>query len=75
MILLKMQQLNTEKQRYQEPTLTTLKLLDISSKLMRPYPDVDPIEDAQSYDEAGGGWTMYPGVSHGQVVVVLQLDR
>ncbi len=37
--------------------------------------DVDPIEDAQSYEEAGGGWTMYEGGSHGQAVVVLQLDR
>lgn len=36
--------------------------------------DVDPVEDAESYDEAGGGWTYYPGGSHGQVVVVLQLD-
>lgn len=36
--------------------------------------DVDPIEDAESYEEAGGGWTYYPGGSHGQVVVVLQLD-
>ncbi|RKD97433.1 PGF-CTERM sorting domain-containing protein [Halopiger aswanensis] len=36
--------------------------------------DVDPIEDAESYEEAGGGWTYYPDRSHGQVVVVLQLD-
>ncbi|MFC7009304.1 PGF-CTERM sorting domain-containing protein [Halalkalicoccus salilacus] len=36
--------------------------------------DVDPIADAESYEEAGGGWTYYPGGSHGQVVVVLQLD-
>ncbi|WP_050051248.1 PGF-CTERM sorting domain-containing protein [Halostagnicola sp. A56] len=36
--------------------------------------DVDPIDDAESYEEAGGGWTYYPGGSHGQVVVVLQLD-
>ncbi|WP_459886930.1 PGF-CTERM sorting domain-containing protein [Halostagnicola bangensis] len=36
--------------------------------------DVDPIEDAESYEEAGGGWTYYPDGSHGQVVVVLQLD-
>lgn len=37
--------------------------------------DVDPIEDAETYEEAGGGWTMYPGGSHGQMVAVLQLDR
>lgn len=36
--------------------------------------DVDPIADAESYEEAGGGWTYYPDGSHGQVVVVLQLD-
>ncbi len=36
--------------------------------------DVDPIADAESYEEAGGGWTYYPGGSHRQVVVVLQLD-
>ena len=36
--------------------------------------DVDPITAAQPYEEAGGGWTYYPGGSHGQVVVVLQLD-
>ncbi|MDJ1431444.1 PGF-CTERM sorting domain-containing protein [Halostagnicola sp. A-GB9-2] len=36
--------------------------------------DIDPIEDAESYEEAGGGWTYYPDGSHGQVVVVLQLD-
>ncbi len=37
--------------------------------------DVDPIQDAQSYDESGGGWTMYENGSHGQAVIVLQLDR
>ena len=36
--------------------------------------DVDPIADAESYEEAGGGWTFHPDGSHGQVVVVLQLD-
>ncbi|WP_254766033.1 PGF-CTERM sorting domain-containing protein [Salinilacihabitans rarus] len=36
--------------------------------------DVDPIEDAEPYEEAGGGWTYRPNESHGQVVVVLQLD-
>lgn len=36
--------------------------------------DVDPIADAESYEEAGGEWTYSPGESHGQVVVVLQLD-
>ena len=35
--------------------------------------DVDPIADARPYEEAGG-WTYYPGGSHGQAVVVLQLD-
>lgn len=36
---------------------------------------VDPIADAKSHEQAGGGWTYRPGESHGQVVVVLQLDR
>lgn len=36
--------------------------------------DVDPLEDAVSYEEAGGGWTYETEESHGQVVVVLQLD-
>jgi hypothetical protein len=36
--------------------------------------DVDPIADAESYDEAGGGWTYETDASHGQAVVVLQLD-
>ncbi|WP_336345358.1 PGF-CTERM sorting domain-containing protein [Halalkalicoccus ordinarius] len=36
--------------------------------------DIDPIADAESYEEAGGGWTFRPDGSHGQVVVVLQLD-
>ncbi|WP_290811092.1 PGF-CTERM sorting domain-containing protein [Halovivax sp.] len=35
--------------------------------------DVDPIEDAVSYEEAGGGWTYETDASHGQAVVVLQL--
>ncbi len=35
--------------------------------------DIDPIDAATSYDEAGGGWTYREGESHGQVVVVLQL--
>ncbi|MFP8954345.1 PGF-CTERM sorting domain-containing protein [Natrialbaceae archaeon A-arb3/5] len=35
---------------------------------------VDPIEDAESYEAAGGGWTFEPDGSHGQAVVVLQLD-
>ncbi|WP_440767396.1 PGF-CTERM sorting domain-containing protein [Natronorubrum sp. DTA7] len=35
---------------------------------------VDPIEDAESYEEAGGEWTFRPDGSHGQVTVVLQLD-
>ncbi|WP_312909904.1 PGF-CTERM sorting domain-containing protein [Natronosalvus caseinilyticus] len=34
---------------------------------------VDPVEDAVSYEEAGGGWTFTPDSSHGQVTVVLQL--
>lgn len=36
--------------------------------------NVDPIADAKSYEEAGGGWTFRPDASHGQVIVVLQLD-
>ncbi len=36
---------------------------------------VDPIENATSYEEAGGEWTFEPDASHGQVVIVLQLDR
>jgi hypothetical protein len=36
--------------------------------------DTDPIDDAESYEEAGGGWTYETDASHGQVVVVLQLD-
>lgn len=36
--------------------------------------DRDPIEDAIPYDEAAGGWTNEPNGSHGQAVVVLQLD-
>ncbi|WP_255170633.1 PGF-CTERM sorting domain-containing protein [Natrononativus amylolyticus] len=35
--------------------------------------DVDPIADAVPYEEAGG-WTYHPDGSHGQVVIVLQLD-
>ncbi|MCU4924680.1 PGF-CTERM sorting domain-containing protein [Halobacteria archaeon AArc-dxtr1] len=35
--------------------------------------DVDPIADAVSYEEAGGGWTYSEPESHGQVVAVLQL--
>ncbi|RQG99022.1 PGF-CTERM sorting domain-containing protein [Natrarchaeobius oligotrophus] len=35
--------------------------------------DVDPIEDAEPYEEAGG-WTYHPDGSHGQAVVVLQLE-
>ncbi|USZ70492.1 PGF-CTERM sorting domain-containing protein [Natronosalvus halobius] len=34
---------------------------------------VDPVADAVSYEEAGGGWTFTPDSSHGQVTVVLQL--
>lgn len=36
--------------------------------------DVDPIADAESYEDVGGGWTFQPEASHGQVTVVLQLD-
>lgn len=36
--------------------------------------DVDPIEDAEPYEDAGGGWTYTPDHSHGQAVVVLQLE-
>ncbi|RQG90355.1 PGF-CTERM sorting domain-containing protein [Natrarchaeobius halalkaliphilus] len=35
--------------------------------------DVDPIADARPYEEAGG-WTYHPDGSHGQAVVVLQLE-
>ncbi|MEY7849645.1 PGF-CTERM sorting domain-containing protein [Natrarchaeobius sp. A-rgal3] len=35
--------------------------------------DVDPVAAAQPYEEAGG-WTYHPDGSHGQAVVVLQLD-
>ncbi|MDG5820956.1 PGF-CTERM sorting domain-containing protein [Natronococcus sp. A-GB7] len=36
--------------------------------------DVDPLEDAESYEEAGGSWTYKTDGSHGQAVVVLQLS-
>ncbi|QRV17587.1 PGF-CTERM sorting domain-containing protein (plasmid) [Haloterrigena salifodinae] len=36
--------------------------------------DIDPLEAAEPYEEAGGGWTYEPNGSHGQVIVVLQLD-
>lgn len=36
--------------------------------------NIDPIADAESYEKAGGGWTYQPEASHGQVVIVLQLD-
>ncbi|ELY67556.1 PGF-CTERM sorting domain-containing protein [Natrinema versiforme] len=36
--------------------------------------DIDPLTAAESYEEAGGGWTYETNASHGQVVVVLQLD-
>ncbi len=35
---------------------------------------IDPNTAAESYNKAGGGWTYQPGASHGQVVIVLQLD-
>lgn len=35
--------------------------------------DIDPVEAATPYEEAGGGWTYTEDASHGQVVVVLQL--
>ncbi|MFD1641381.1 hypothetical protein [Halohasta litorea] len=35
--------------------------------------DIDPIDAATSYEDAGGGWTFRESESHGQVVVVLQL--
>ncbi|WP_242695453.1 PGF-CTERM sorting domain-containing protein [Halomontanus rarus] len=35
--------------------------------------DIDPVEAAEPYEEAGG-WTYAEGDSHGQVVIVLQLD-
>lgn len=36
--------------------------------------DIDPIDAAEPYEEAGGGWTTTEDSNHGQVVVVLQLD-
>ncbi|UHQ95314.1 PGF-CTERM sorting domain-containing protein [Haloterrigena alkaliphila] len=36
--------------------------------------DIDPVEAAEPYEEAGGGWTYRPNASHGQVIVVIQLD-
>jgi len=36
--------------------------------------DIDPIDAAEPYEEAGGGWTYTSNASHGQAVVVLQLD-
>lgn len=36
--------------------------------------DIDPLEAAEPYEEAGGGWTYRTDASHGQVIVVLQLD-
>lgn len=36
--------------------------------------NIDPITAAESYEKGGGGWTYQPGASHGQVVVILQLD-
>ncbi|APW99535.1 PGF-CTERM sorting domain-containing protein [Halobiforma lacisalsi AJ5] len=35
--------------------------------------DIDPLEAAEPYEQAGG-WTYHEGGSHGQAVVVLQLD-
>jgi len=37
--------------------------------------DIDPLAEARSYEEAGGGWTYEPGASHGQMVVVLQIEH
>jgi PGF-CTERM protein len=36
--------------------------------------DIDPVAAAEPYADAGGGWTYRTNASHGQVVVVLQLD-
>ncbi|WP_226480017.1 PGF-CTERM sorting domain-containing protein [Natrinema amylolyticum] len=36
--------------------------------------DIDPVTAAEPYEDAGGGWTYRTEASHGQVVVVLQLD-
>ena len=36
--------------------------------------DIDPVDAAEPYAEAGGGWTYTSEASHGQAVVVLQLD-
>uniref|UniRef100_A0A7D5GK44 PGF-CTERM sorting domain-containing protein n=2 Tax=Natrinema halophilum TaxID=1699371 RepID=A0A7D5GK44_9EURY len=36
--------------------------------------DLDPVADAESYEQAGGGWTTTQNSTHGGAVVVLQLD-
>lgn len=36
--------------------------------------DIDPLDAADPYDEAGG-WQYHPDGSHGQAVVILQIDR
>jgi PGF-CTERM protein len=36
--------------------------------------DIDPVAAAEPYEEAGGGWTYRTDHSHGQAVVVLQLN-
>ncbi|OIB56848.1 PGF-CTERM sorting domain-containing protein [Natrialba sp. SSL1] len=52
--------------------------IDLVGYIERPHEawdtDIDPLESAVSYEEAGGGWTYHPDGSHGQLVVVLQLD-
>ncbi|ELY99829.1 hypothetical protein C482_10097 [Natrialba chahannaoensis JCM 10990] len=52
--------------------------IDLVGYIERPHEawdtDIDPLESAVAYEEAGGGWTYHPDGSHGQLVVVLQLD-
>ncbi|ELY85290.1 hypothetical protein [Natrialba taiwanensis] len=36
--------------------------------------NIDPLEAAEPYEEAGGSWTYTPDGSHGDLVAVLQLD-
>ncbi|WP_117364812.1 PGF-CTERM sorting domain-containing protein [Natrarchaeobaculum sulfurireducens] len=66
--------------RYGEPTIDGDHADDVELVGVVEQPndtwdsDVDPIGDAQPYEETGG-WTYYTDGSHGQAVVVLQLDR
>lgn len=52
--------------------------IDVVGYIQQPQQEwdssVDPIAEADPYEVAGGGWTHAPNATHGQVVVVLQLD-